>query len=399
MDRTVMDVLRQLLPLSKYQRKKLGYLKGFLDADAIKDLKFLLKAKRIGIVDSPLNISKSLSSKRSVSQFTSFHADTSIKARIEDLNTIIKDKELEFSFKDFSSVAYNKIKEFVAPHILGFDAIKIASMLQLFSKERFHLLLLGDPGTGKTDIIRSTHDLAPIGVFGLGSGASGAGLSVMFKGDEMKKGLLPRAHKGICAIDELNLMKSGDTAALYSAMEKGFVTYDKGGKHEKIPAEVSIQATANPKADRFVGKSLSILKEQIPFDSALLSRFHLVFIIRRPGVEKTASIAKQIVTDSAPKKRRKEDIDFIKRYVSYALEKDVFFDPSFESIVTDFIRELKSSESNFVVEIGPRTVHGVMRLSQAIARCHLRSKTLESDVKKAIALVRESLKVEGIIRP
>ena len=68
------------------------------------------------------------------------------------------------------------------------------------------------------------------------------------------------AHEGLCCIDELNLMKKTDMAALYSAMEKGIITYNKGGNNKKIPCEVRVQATANPNGDRFVGKSLSILK-------------------------------------------------------------------------------------------------------------------------------------------
>ena len=63
--------------------------------------------------------------------------------------------------------------------------VKLACAIQLFSEEKTHILLLGDPGTGKTDIIRSTSELHPKTSFGLGSGTSGAGLGVTYKGNEM----------------------------------------------------------------------------------------------------------------------------------------------------------------------------------------------------------------------
>jgi DNA replicative helicase MCM subunit Mcm2 (Cdc46/Mcm family) len=136
------------------------------------------------------------------------------------------------------------------------EYVKKAVSLQLFASEPVHILLLGDPGTGKTEILRSVEELHPISVFGLGSGTSGAGLSISMSGGKPVLGLLPKAHKGICCIDELNLMKSEDMASLYSSMEKGFITYDKGSHHIKEKAEARILATANPVGDKFKGTEL-----------------------------------------------------------------------------------------------------------------------------------------------
>lgn len=398
MKRTFKDIIQSLLPLSTKHRRDLATLKPIFSKDQLKDITYLLKTKKIAIGTTAKSITKDLSSVSGYIQFNALSNDAGVHTIIKDFNSMIEEHALEESFSSFSKVAYDKIKEYIAPNILGLEAVKEAALLQLFSEERFHLLLIGDPGTGKTDILRSCATLSPISSFGLGSGTSGAGLSVMMKGNVMEKGLLPLADEGLCCIDELNLMKKEDMAALYSAMEKGFITYAKKGMNKEIPAQVRVQATANPQGDRFVGKSLSILKQQLPFDSALLTRFHLVFVIRSPGTKELINITKKIVHNSSIKLRQ-EDIDYIKSYITHASKIKVNFDNRFENMITEFMTHAKENESKYLVEIGPRTVHGIIRVAQAYARLELRSKVIESDVQKALELLQVSFHIDDIIRP
>jgi len=395
MEKTLLDLFRQILPLSKKHRNDISELKISLSSSQIKTIVYLLKTKKIGVVRTPLGVSKQLSTRRSILQLQTLSDVSEVSVFTKDINTIIKTKTVELSYKELAAHVKDKLLAFIAPNILGMDDVKLAALLQLFSTERFHLLLLGDPGTGKTDILRSTQSLAPISSFGLGSGTSGAGLSITMSGKKVEKGLLPLAHKGLCCIDELNLMKKADRAALYSAMEKGFITYDKGSTHKKIPAKVCIQATANPSGDKFVGRSLSLLKEQLPFDSALLSRFHLVFLIRRPGLDQLVKITRQIVRQ-ANVKLREEDIDYIKGYIEYAKNLDVAFDTQYEPMITGFIEEIKEKEDDYLVEIGPRTVHGIMRIAQAHARLFLHRSVRADDVEVALKLFKDSLFLDGI---
>ncbi|MCF7798652.1 ATP-binding protein [Candidatus Woesearchaeota archaeon] len=397
MEKTFKDLLQQLLPLKKRHRIQLNQLKQFLSSDQLSDVTYLLKTKKIGLTDSATHISKKLTEISSIKQFVSLVEDVPVTTLIKDLNSIIREQTFAHSFNQFSSHAKERMLQYIAPNILGMDDIKYATLLQLFSKERFHILLLGDPGTGKTDILRSSSVISPISSFGLGSGTSGAGLSVSMKGRDVQKGLLLLAHNGLCCIDELNLMKKDDRAAFYSAMEKGFITYDKGGSHKKFQANVRILATANPEGDRFVGKSFSIIKQQVPFDSALLSRFHLVYIVRKPGVQELVSITRKIIKSSTTR-LREEDLDFLKSYVEHALELDVTFDKKHTQLVAHFIEDLKTNEQNYLVDIGPRLVHGIMRMAQARARMFLRTTTIKEDVDEAIVLVKKSLIVDGVVR-
>lgn len=380
-------------PLSKKESGYMSELNKYLEPKDLKRIKNLLKNKKIGVSFSSLGISEKIGDDISLPQLNLALEDNELQLFAEKINKGIEEKAKRKAFRLFSEKARKTIKEFIAPNIFGLELAKEAAALQLFATEPVHILLLGDPGTGKTDILRSASKLHPITSFGLGSGASKAGLSAAVKGNEIIKGLLPMANDGICCIDELNLMKKTDYAALYSAMEKGFITYDKANKHFQLDAKVRVIATSNPKGDRFVGNIISILKQQIPFDSALLTRFHLVFLIRKPGLERFARITKKIVQNDKMKVNI-NDMEFIKDYVDFAEQVDVEFPKEFEKQVVDFSTELKKNEKKYLIEISPRLVIGLMRLAKAAARMELRKTVTKEDIDKAEEIIRFGLQIK-----
>jgi DNA replicative helicase MCM subunit Mcm2 (Cdc46/Mcm family) len=388
--RTLVDLFKLIIPVSRYKNKYLNDLKEYLDNDELKKTKYLAKLGKIGFSTSNLGLSKKLMLDIDYPQINLACTDKDVKKFVENINSTISYKVMKVAFRKFSENADEKIKEFVAPNIIGLENVKEACILQLFASDRAHILLLGDPQTGKTDIIRSISNLHPITTFGLGSGTSGVGLAATVKGNEVIKGLLPKADQGICCIDELNLMKNTDRASLYSAMEKGFISYDKGSKHMRMDANIRILATANPKLDRFVGRTIDVLKDQIPFDEALLSRFNLVFLIREPSQKEFLDITKNIVSKD-PTVLVNEDINFIKEYVNFAEDIKVDFPKMFEKDVVNFIEYLKKNEDNFLVRIGPRTVIGFIRLCKANARLNLRNDVRKSDIDKVKNIFEEAL--------
>lgn len=387
-----MKFIHFVRPFSKKEKGYMSELDKYLEPKDLKKIKNLLKNKKIGVSFSSLGISEKIGDDVLFPQLNLALEDNELQLFVEKTNNEIEEKLKRKTFRLFSEKA-KTIKEFIAPNIFGMELIKEAAALQLFATEPVHILLLGDPGTGKTDILRSASKLHPITSFGLGSGASKAGLSAAVKGNEIIKGLLPMANEGICCIDELNLMKRTDYAALYSAMEKGFITYDKANKHFQLDAKVRVIATSNPKGDRFVGNIISILKQQIPFDSALLTRFHLVFLIRKPGLERFAKITEKIVRDDKMKVNIK-DMEFIKDYVDFAEQVDVEFPKELEKQVVDFSTELKKDEKKYLIEISPRIVIGLMRLAKAAARMELRKTVTKEDVDKAEEIIKFGLQIK-----
>ena len=379
------NFMREFRKLPETERQKLTKFSKYLSEAELKYVEKLLKQK---VIDIELV-------KPSYSNFLDAPSKPTIKviqSETEQIKKIKSKLNQKYSEKIFSLISKTEIDKFVAPNIVGMDDVKKAAALILFSKEPFHLLLLGDPGTGKTDIISSIDKYSPISSFGLGSGTSGVGLAVTVQGNEVKPGLLPLANNGIACIDELNLMKEENRASLYNAMEKGFVSYDKAGKHIKFDAKISVAATANPKGDKFSGKTIEKLDKQLPFDSALLTRFHLLFLVRKPSLKEFKEISKKIIAGN--KVNVTDEFEkIIKDYIKKARQIKVSLPKELEKEIVDFVEELKLTEKNYLTEISPRLVVGFVRMAQAKARMRLRNEVTRDDIKYVQDIIESSLKI------
>lgn len=382
-------LLNRLRPLSGKEKVSLNTIEEYVkDPKRLKLIKNLLKNNHISIEFKKLELT--IAEKINYPVIISKAGNVDVSAVNED----IRKSAEESIFKIFSRTAFEKIPKYIASNISGMEDAKKAIALQLFSNQPIHVLLLGDPGTGKTDLLRAASELSPVSSFGLGSGTSGAGLIVTVKGSEIIKGIIPEADKGLCCIDELNLMKEDSRAGLYNAMEKGFVTYDKGGHHYKFDARVKVLATANPRGDRFKGATIDELKKELPFDSALLTRFHLIFFIRKPDFKRFREIADKIVSGNKINTNQ-ADKEFIKDYVDYTnkIEK-VDFPKEQQKEVVDFVAQIKKYEKDHLIEVSPRLVIGIMRLCKALAKMELRNTVEKKDITRVKEIVKKSLKIE-----
>jgi DNA replicative helicase MCM subunit Mcm2 (Cdc46/Mcm family) len=130
-------------------------------------------------------------------------------------------------------------------------------------------------------------------------------------------------------------------------MEKGFVTSDKGGKHYQFDANVTVIATANPKGDRFAGWTVGTLRKQLLFDPALLSRLHLVFLIRKLDLKEFVEISRKIIRQE-PKKSKGKHEELIQGYVKYAEPVEVKVPKQFEQQIVVFVSEMKKNEKKYL---------------------------------------------------
>ncbi len=383
------ELAKWFFPLSRETKQLIPSLESMLPQRDFKAAKRLLRLRRAALILEGFGETNIVRAGE-FPQLVPAVEEEAARARCSEINKRIRAAAEKKALAGLDNEPW-KAAEAIAPNLVGYSAVRQAVLLQLVSSEPLHILLLGDPGVGKTDILHDAAELSPVSSFGLGSGTSGAGLSAMYKGNKLVKGLLPLADSGLCCIDELNLMRDKDYAALYNAMEKGFITYTKGGKNIKIDARVNVLATANPKGDKFTGSSPSSLRKQLPFEPALLSRFHLVFFIKKPDARAFAKISKSLVSSKA-KRATKQDREFIRKWVSGVREREAEFPESLKENIGALAEDLKKNEKSYLVEISPRTILGVMRLAKASAKLSRRKRVGEEDLLKAEEILFASLK-------
>lgn len=187
-----------------------------------------------------------------------------------------------------------------------------------------HTLLIGDPSTAKSDLLSRIKDIAPRVVYATGKGVTGAGLTAVATRDErtgewvLDGGALVLADKGIAVIDELDKMSSDDRKSIHTALEQGYIDVAKANINARLMTRCSVIAAANPKYGRF--DKTAPITNQIDIDSALLTRFDLIFLIfDKADEERDLKIAETIASNIYDDNINLEiDRDFLRKYIIYA---------------------------------------------------------------------------------
>ncbi|KAJ1971617.1 hypothetical protein H4R34_005681, partial [Dimargaris verticillata] len=229
------------------------------------------------------------------------------------MDTISKDA-IQFSHKDFQFIRdlfrephlLKLLVNSFCPSIYGNELIKLGILLGQFGGRRRrnaqatnhipirsdpHILIVGDPGMGKSQMLNAAVTVAPRGVYVCGSsGISACGLTVTICKDNttgdfaLEAGALVLADQGCCCIDEFDKMSS-DHNALLEAMEQQCISIAKAGIVCTLPARTSVIAAANPVGGHY--NKAKTVSENLKMNSALLSRFDLIFILLdKPDVQR-----------------------------------------------------------------------------------------------------------------
>ncbi|PIU62253.1 AAA family ATPase [archaeon CG07_land_8_20_14_0_80_38_8] len=339
----------------------------------------------------------------------------SIEREYEDIEVTEEDvRQIELLAKD--PEIYDKLIRSMSPSIRGKNKIKEAMVLQMFGgvrKERkdgtksrgdIHILLIGDPGTGKSQLVKSMAAIAPKARFVSGKGATGAGLTATVVKDEILKGwaleagALVLANRGILCIDEIDKMSTEDRSAMHEAMEQQTISISKANVQATLNCQTSIIAAANPKYGRF--DPYKPIAEQIDMPITLLSRFDLIFPIRDiPDKEEDTKLAEHILLGHQDAGRYEPMIppEIVRKYVSYAKQtvKPKLTDAAVEEIQNFFVnlrnKEVMHENEARAVPLTPRQLEALVRLSEASAKIRLSKKVLKQDAKRAISLMKSYL--------
>ncbi|MGC8812442.1 MAG: minichromosome maintenance protein MCM [Candidatus Aenigmatarchaeota archaeon] len=314
---------------------------------------------------------------------------------------------------------YDKLVRSIGPSLYGLEEIKEAIVLQLFGgephvqKDRsrvrgdIHILLVGDPSTAKSALMKVVSSLIPRGRYVSGKGVTAAGLTATVVRDEeflggwvLEAGALVMCNRSLCAIDEFEKVEKTDQIALHEAMEQQTISIAKANIVATLPARTSILAGGNPKLGRF--DPYLPIKEQIDVPETLLARFDLKFALRDvPNPELDAKIADHILKARHYEEEEiKPEIDseFIKKYVAYA-RKNCHPKLTREAgeVIKDFFVKLreKASGEEAPVPITLRQYEALIRLAEASAKIQLRNEVKKEDAIRAINLMKASLRQFG----
>ena len=314
---------------------------------------------------------------------------------------------------------YEMFVDSLAPSLYGLREVKESIIMQLFGgvprtlkdgvhfRGDIHILLIGDPASGKSQLLKLVPEIVPRGKYVSGKGATGAGLTATVTKDEqfmggwvLEAGALVLANKGLLSIDEFEKMSVEDQVAMHEGLEQGTVSIAKASIIATLPAKTSVLAGGNPKFSRF--DPYMAISKQITIPDTLLSRFDLKFALRDiPDSETDKLLVDHIL------KSRHDDYEatipklsakFIRKYIAYAKAhyKPELTEESEKILKNFYIKTRKKAESaTMAIPITLRQFEALMRIAEASAKMQLSPIVRKEDAQRAIKLMRFSLRQLG----
>jgi replicative DNA helicase Mcm len=354
----------------------------------------------------------------------------------EEVEIDEKDEEMIRNLSRDSQV-YQKISHSIAPTIYGNEDVKEAIALQLFGgimKEMpdgshlrgdIHVLLIGDPGIAKSQLLRYVVRLSPRGIYTSGQSSTSAGLTATAVKDEfgdgrwtLEAGALVLADMGVACVDEMDKMHKEDRSALHEAMEQQSISVAKAGITATLKSRCALLGAANPKYGRF--DDFAPIAEQINMPPSLLSRFDLIFVMTdKPNEALDTAIAGHIlkahgigelitqhahtpvpgVDDAyieAQLKPVTPDIDpqLFRKYVAYAKRTcfPILTEGARSKLIEYYMHLRGLADASKPVPVTARQLEALVRLAEASARIRLSSQIEPEDAVRVIRIVDECLK-------
>lgn len=359
----------------------------------------------------------------------------------EEIETT-EEEEMQIRLLAKDPELYVKMRNSIAPTLYGLETEKMTLLLQLFGgvekrlkdKTRLrgdiHVLLVGDPGVAKSQLIRYMSGLAPRGIYTSGKSSSGAGLTAAAVKDDfgdgrwtLEAGAMVLADRGLLCVDEIDKMDKNDQSSMHEGMEQQSISVAKAGITATLQSRCSVLGAANPKSGRF--DEFSGIAEQINFPPALLSRFDVIFILQdKPDVERDAQLANFILNNHRAgamleQMRHDEGIfsneeveamnariepplskDFLRKYVAYAKRNchPVLSEDARDKLAAYYVdlrRSAQGEDGAKAIPLTARQLEALVRLAEASARVRLQNEVGAEDTDRAISIYQNYMRRIG----
>ncbi|XP_043956441.1 DNA replication licensing factor MCM5 [Gambusia affinis] len=316
---------------------------------------------------------------------------------------------------------YGSLASSVAPSIYGSDDLKKAITCLLFGGSRkrlpdgltrrgdINLLMLGDPGTAKSQLLKFVERCAPIGVYTSGKGSSAAGLtaSVMrdpaTRGFIMEGGAMVLADGGVVCIDEFDKMREDDRVAIHEAMEQQTISIAKAGITTTLNSRCSVLAAANSVFGRWDDTKG---EDNIDFMPTILSRFDMIFIIKdQHDQQRDMTLARHVMNVHLSAQTQTEGVEgeiplaTFKKYIAYARTK---CGPRLSAAAAEKLKNRyvvmrsgardheRESTKRPSIPITIRQLEAIVRIAESLAKMKLQAVAGEEEVDEALRLFQVS---------
>jgi len=290
-------------------------------------------------------------------------------------------------------VKLEQVHKILAPQILGNDIAKQLLFLQLFTKpalrEKFNILMIGDTGSAKTDLVDEIRSFYHNSIF-VGKSTTSVGLFGAVRGSRLVGGAIHKVNNGVVFIDELDKLDNSVKKDLLQLMDKYGVTITKAGMQFPITTQANYTATANPLGDNWIGEPNT---SQIPFNPTLLNRFHMIIPFKSLTSDEYDGLKDSfaIREDDEAKKQR---IATLRKFIDMSKDYNKIIVPrKFIDSTVDFFKAVKEEYSQYLPLISPRQIDGFITLMKASARMDLRTEVIQEDFKQIKKFFVNSIKL------
>jgi len=312
---------------------------------------------------------------------------------------------------------HRKLIASLAPSIYGYGDIKEAVLYLLFGgvpkrlpdgvsiRSEINVLLVGDPGVAKSQLLQYVARIAPRGLYTSGRGTTAAGLTAAVVREKsggmvLEAGALVLADKGVACIDEIDKMRPEDRVAIHEVLEQHTVSVAKGGIVATLNARAAVLAAANPSLGRY--DPYRNITDNISLPVTLLTRFDLLFIMKDvPEPDSDRRMSEHILTLHRLKTTPEQPPllpDLLRKYIAYAKRVEPVLSEEAVNEIRQYYLKMRSmsgsTESPLVIT--PRQLEALVRLAEARARSFLRDRVEAEDARSIIRLMTLSLQDVGI---